>query len=472
MPHMLLVEDEERFAQPITDLAHRFGYSSSCARTLREARRLLHHEARDLMLLDLSLPDGCGIELLNDPGEMDLDRVILLSDTDDAGSESALNHMRPKVRDCLTKPLDMNRIQHHLQHLHNDPPDNANGNGRNDDKPKDGQNHGSSNGQHTDDELNHYGPLVGRSAPMVQLYHMIARTALTDATALIVGESGTGKELVARLLHERSHRRKHPYLPLNCGAIPENLIEAELFGHEKGAFTGANHTRRGVFERAHQGTLLLDEITEMPADMQVRLLRVLETGEVTRIGSERTINVDVRIIAATNRPIHDALKAGKLREDLLYRLAVVPLHVAPLRERPEDIDLLADHFLEALNQRYGLTKRLTADARRQLARHPWPGNVRQLRNMLERAFIISDRAITAEALAQPLLPGASTLAPTGEPGVHVAVGSSLADAERQLIAATLRHHRGDKRRAARVLGISLKTLYNRLNAYKAKGCEV
>lgn len=317
-------------------------------------------------------------------------------------------------------------------------------------------------------EISGYGPLVGRSPAMCQLYRMIARTAPTEATVLLIGESGTGKELIARMLHERSGRRPHPYIPLNCGAIPENLIEAELFGHDKGAFTGANQVRRGVFEQAHRGTLLLDEITEMPADMQVRLLRVLETGEVTRIGSEQVMRLDVRIVAATNRPVEEAVRIGKLREDLLYRLAVVPLHVPPLRQRKEDIDPLIDHLLDALNQHHGLVKRITPDARQRLHQHTWPGNVRQLRNVLERAFIMSDNVIDADALihsSEPILSAATDL----DNGVRIKIGTSLADAERQLLAATLQHCRGDKRTAARTLGISLKTLYNRLNSYKAQG---
>ncbi|MFW6060532.1 MAG: sigma-54 dependent transcriptional regulator [Phycisphaeraceae bacterium] len=481
MPHMLLVADDERFARPITNLARQHGYSSSCVRTLREARTLMRREPRDLMLLELTLPDGRALELLEEDDANDLDRVILLGDG--ADTDPSLAHLRPRVRDCLTTPLDLARIQSHLQVLSalqsNGSKTNGNGNGNGHHKTHpngNGRHHATSHASASNDDANRdrdgeiigYGPLIGRTEPMCQLYHMIARTAPTDANVLLVGESGAGKELVARLLHERSGRRPRPYLPLNCGAIPENLIEAELFGHEKGAFTGASQSRRGVFERAHRGTLLLDEITEMPADMQVRLLRVLETGEVVRIGGERSITVDVRIIAATNRSPSEAVQAGKLREDLLHRLAVVPIHVPPLRERDEDIELLAHHFLDQLNERYGVMKRITSEALAQLRGQHWPGNVRQLRNVLERAFIMADHTIDTDALAQPSLTAPQQPART----LQVNVGSSLASVERRLIEATLHHYAGDKRRTARTLGVSLKTLYNRLNSYKAHGQPV
>ena len=309
--------------------------------------------------------------------------------------------------------------------------------------------------------------LIGDSEPMRRLRHLIDRAAPADTTVLLIGESGTGKELIAEALHRRSPRARRAYLPLNCGAIPENLIESELFGHEKGAFTGAHQRRRGVFERAHGGTLLLDEITEMSADMQVRLLRVLETGQVTRIGGDQPIDTDVRLIAATNRPPPEAIQAGKLREDLLYRVSVFPIHVPPLRQRVSDIDRFAAYFLDKLNARFDACKAFTDAALAQLRSQAWPGNVRQLRNQIERAFLLADEWIDVAALAEPA--GVAT-----RPGrtVHVPVGTRLAEVERRVIEATLHHYDGDKRQSARVLGISLKTLYNRLNSYKAQGCAV
>ncbi len=473
----------------------------------------MDREDRDVLLLNTALPDGCGLDLLEDLAVDDLERVILMSETDEL--DPALNRVRPKVCDCLTKPLDVHRIESHLQmlstsnghgdHNHNHrnrdnknngdddhaqvrghqqrdeldqnlqrhTPGDPHGNGRNDpddnrDDHDDTQHPSNRRDKQVDDgEVHGYGPLVGRSEPMVELYRTIARVAPTDATVLLVGESGTGKELIARLMHERSGRRPHPYVPLNCGAIPENLIESELFGHEKGAFTGASRSHRGAFERAHRGTLLLDEITEMRPEMQVRLLRVLETGEVVRIGGDQPIQVDVRIVAATNRSVTEAVQKHKLREDLLYRLSVFPVQVPPLRERTEDIDLLAQHFLDRLNERYGVRKRFNARALTALRERAWPGNVRQLRNALERAFIMADDIITHDTLTSP--PTATVNVKASGNMLAVRVGSSMAEVERQIIEATLHHCGGDKRRTARTLGISLKTLYNRINSYKTHG---
>ncbi|HEX7008636.1 MAG TPA: sigma-54 dependent transcriptional regulator, partial [Phycisphaeraceae bacterium] len=304
--------------------------------------------------------------------------------------------------------------------------------------------------------------MLGNSQAMRRIYQLIARVAPTDATVLIVGESGTGKELIAQTIHARSRRHRGPLVPINCGAIPENLIESELFGHEKGAFTGASQMRRGVFERAHGGTLFLDEISEMPADLQVRLLRALETNKITRVGGEKEIPIDTRIIAATNRPPEQAVAQGKLREDLLYRLAVFPIHVPPLRHRDDDVELLAHHFLAVFNKSQGRAKRFHPLALQRLRAHPWPGNVRQLRNAIHRAYILADAEIGPDDLPPPTTAANKPI--HGE--LRFPLGSPLADIERQMILATLEHFKGDKRRTAKTLGVSLKTLYNRLNAYR------
>ena len=278
---------------------------------------------------------------------------------------------------------------------------------------------------------------------------------------LVTGESGTGKELVAETVHALSRRRKAPFLPLNCGAISPNLIESELFGHERGSFTGADRTHRGYFERAAGGTMFLDEITEMPFELQVKLLRVLETASVIRIGGERPITVDVRVIAATNRQPEEAVAQGKLREDLLYRLKVFPLHLPPLRERGDDVDLLADYFLGLLNAAEGTQKTFSRGALQRLRGHDWPGNVRELKNLVHHAFILADDEIGTDSLPQDL----GGALPQSGASLHVKVGISLAEADRRLIVATLNECAGDKRKAAATLGISLKTLYNRLKAY-------
>ena len=312
------------------------------------------------------------------------------------------------------------------------------------------------------------GDLIGRSAVMRDLFRLIDRVGPTDATVLIVGESGCGKELVAQLIHAASTRATGPFLAINCGAIPDNLIEAELFGHEKGSFTGAVQGHAGVFERAGGGTLFLDEVTEMPIGMQTRLLRALESRRFRRVGGSRELDADIRVIAATNRDPMDAVRNGDLREDLLYRLAVFPIDVPPLRNRQDDVLLLADRFLAQLNQATGSRKRLSANSMATLSRHSWPGNVRELRNAIERAFILSDDCLELA----PMLPQVTEAAVVVPPAATVAgddlfirVGSRIADVERALIEATLRSFSGNKRRTAEVLGCSLKTLYNKLNAY-------
>ena len=298
---------------------------------------------------------------------------------------------------------------------------------------------------------------------MQQVYDLVALVAPTPRTVLITGETGVGKDLVARLIHELSPRSAEMFLPLNCGAMPANLIESELFGHEKGSFTGADRLHRGVFERAHAGTLFLDEITEMSPDLQVRLLRVLEANVVTRIGAEEPRPVDVRVVAATNRDPAQAVRDGKLREDLHYRLAVFPIPIPPLRERGDDIPLLAEHFLSELNRQAAPArpKRLTDAAIQRLGEHVWPGNIRELKNVLERAFILAGDAISVRDI--PLENG---IQPRGGDDLALGVGTSLAEAERRLILATLEQAGGNKKRAAEILGISLKTLYTRLRAYK------
>jgi DNA-binding NtrC family response regulator len=304
------------------------------------------------------------------------------------------------------------------------------------------------------------GLVRGSSPAMQRVYEMIDRVAPTDASVLIVGESGSGKELVAHTIHQGSNRRRGPFVAVNCGAIPASLVEAELFGHEKGAFTGAGRTHRGYFERAAGGTLFLDEITEMSPDAQVRLLRVLESGSFWRVGGDTELRAQVRMIAATNRDVGSAVTEGRLREDLMYRLAVFPISLPPLRSRGADVELLAHHFLALFNEEAGTSKTLSRRSLDVLRIHPWPGNVRELKNCVHRAFILADEAVELDHML-PTAPAAAD-----DPGrLSFALGTPLAAMEKRTILATLVHCRGNKRRAAQVLGVSLKTLYNRLNEY-------
>jgi DNA-binding NtrC family response regulator len=298
------------------------------------------------------------------------------------------------------------------------------------------------------------GLLQGASAAMQEVLRLIERVGPTEAGVLLTGESGTGKGLAARSIHELSARRGKAFISINCGAIPASLIEAELFGIEEAPEAAA---RPGAFERAQGGTLLLDEITELPMDLQVRLLRVLETGRFYRAGASTESACDVRFIAATNRCPLQVVQSGRFREDLLYRLAVFPIEMPPLRDRAADAELLAMHFLAELNRRAQTQKRLSAPACAMLRQHSWPGNVRELRNCIERAFILADSTLELKALVQN--GGAE------RERLDIRVGSRIHDMERSLIEATLDYFKGNKRRAADALGCSLKTLYNKLNGY-------
>jgi len=315
--------------------------------------------------------------------------------------------------------------------------------------------------------------MVGRSSVIQAVRDLVDKVAPTDATVLISGESGSGKELVAQAIHARSARSSGPFLGINCGALPPTLIESELFGFERGSFTGAARSHAGMVERASGGTLFLDEVTEMSADMQTRLLRFLETRRFFRVGGTQEIQTDVRVVAATNRSPVQAVREGTLREDLLYRLAVFPIALAPLRERGEDIVLLADHFLLELNARNGTSKLFSSSAQRKLREYHWPGNVRELKNAIERAYILCDRALELEPMNIHVeaFAGEHAVLSEAHGGVRVPIGSSLAQAERWLIEATLAHWSGNKNRAARMLGCSLKTLYNKLAAYERQGMQ-
>ena len=312
--------------------------------------------------------------------------------------------------------------------------------------------------------LTQFGALFGAHESMLAVFARIAKVAPSSASVLILGESGTGKELVATTIHGLSARRDCAFVAVNCGAITENLIESELFGHERGSFTGALRTHEGCFERAKGGTLFLDEITEMSLEMQVRLLRVLESGQFCRVGGEGDIAADVRVIAATNRDPAEAVAEGKLREDLYFRLSVIPIHLPPLRERGCDVTLLAAHFLHEMNCDAGTTKKLTRGTRAELQDYVWPGNVRQLRNVLQRSFVLSDGVIDLQ-LDHVLDQAHRGVVTTGGDKLIIPIGTSLESAQRSLIMATLQAVNGSKSKAAAILGVSLKTLYNRLHAY-------
>lgn len=310
------------------------------------------------------------------------------------------------------------------------------------------------------------GRLVGSCEAMCDLYRQIERVAPTAVGVLLSGESGTGKELVAEIIHELSGRSDEPFVAVNCGAIPATLVEAELFGYERGSFTGAVRSQAGYFERAGAGTIFLDEAAEMPLDMQVKLLRALESRRICRVGGDRDIRLQARVIAATNRSLPEALSDNRLRPDLLYRLAVFHVKIPPLRQRGNDVWLLAAHFLEHLNELGDADKCFSADSWRFLHEYDWPGNVRELFNTVQRAHILADDDLDLRTAAScgPL----AAAAPVQSAEFSFRPGMSLAQVERAVITQTLQHCVGNKTRTAAVLGISLKTLYNRLNEYRSQ----
>jgi DNA-binding NtrC family response regulator len=446
MPHALAVDDDPNFLSALAELIEGQGFTTNTACNLRDARAQVSHRTPDVALVDLYLPDGSGIDLLKDLELGTSTEVVLM--TGHADVESAVQALRLGASDYLTKPLDIGRLKSILANVASVQPSVSL-------TPSATVEEG---GQATTDRL---GLLLGASAPMQALYEMLTRVAPTDASVFLIGESGTGKDLAAQTLHYLSRRAKAPFLPLNCGAISPTLIESELFGHERGSFTGAARRHKGYFERAHMGTLFLDEITEMPIELQVKLLRVLETGTVARIGGDQPVDVDVRVVAATNRDPQKAVTEGKMREDLLYRLQVFPIYMPPLRDRGDDVSLLADYFLGQLNERQGTAKRFTDESLDRLRTHPWPGNVRELKNVVHRAFIMADQDISPRCLPREV---------GGDSGIlrslHFQVGASIEDVERRLITATLDAYGGNKRKTADILGVSLKTLYNRLNSYR------
>ncbi len=444
MPHVLIVDDDETFLSGVSELIAREGFTTSIAPSLKDARVEMEKTPPDVVLLDMHLPDGSGIDLLADLRELPRTEVVVV--TGHGTIDSAVEATRLGVSQYLTKPVDWDRIKAVL----------TSATGARELKEEIGTLRTELR------KLGRFGGMCGAAPAMQRVYDLIAKVARTDATVFVVGETGTGKELVAQSIHDLSTRRKEAFVPINCGAISQNLIESELFGHERGSFTGAERQHRGHFERAHKGTLFLDEITEMPIELQVKLLRVLETGTLNRVGGQQPVAVDVRVIAATNRLPEDAVAAGKLRPDLHYRLNVFPLNLPPLRERLEDVELLANEFLARLNDELGTRKQFARATLHRLRAHSWPGNVRELKNLVHRAFILSQEMIGLDALSLGVEPVAVA---DSNSSLSVAVGTALDEVERRMILATLEYCEGDKKKAAAILKISLKTLYNRLNAY-------
>jgi DNA-binding NtrC family response regulator len=448
MSHALIVDDDENTREALAALTRGEGFTAATAGSIAEARMHLVRQRPDVVLMDLKLPDGSGIDLFDDLEDRASVETILI--TGHASVESAVEALRLGASDYLVKPVNVQRLKAVLARV-----------------PRSGELRAEI-GQLRDElrRLGRFGRLVGRSAPMQEVYDKVARVAPTEATVLVMGESGTGKEIVARTIHELSRRRKQPFLAINCGAISPNLIENEMFGHERGSYTGADRQHKGYFEQANGGTLFLDEITEMPLELQVRLLRVLESGQLMRIGTSKMVETDVRIIAATNRDPREAVRAGKLREDLYHRLNVFPLEIAPLRERGEDIELIAHYLLEEMNQACGTRKKFAPGALARMRQHPWPGNVRELKNYIHRVFIMAgEEGLEGPSPESEPMQTRMIHTDSSTPAITVPLGTPLSVAARELILSTLEHCGGERKRTAEMLGICTKTLYNRLREY-------
>ena len=440
----LVVDDDRPTRLALTELVAEEGFTAIAAGSLREARACMLQASPDVVLLDLMLPDGKGLDLIADLHARNGHAEVVVI-TGHATLESAVEALRRGACDYLTKPVDPARLKTMLANLARS----------RDLLPR------IDELRTRVQESGRCGPLVGSSPPMQEVYDLISRVAPSTATVLITGESGTGKELVAEAVHLLSRRAAKPYLAFNCAAISPSLIDSELFGHERGSFTGASRVHHGYFERADGGTLLLDEVSEMPPELQAKLLRALEAGAVTRVGGERMIEVDVRIIAASNRDLQAAAAEGAFREDLLYRLKLFPIRLPPLHERAADIEMLAEHFLGQLNEREGAHKSLTPAALVVLQGYAWPGNVRELKNVIHRAFLLADAEVGPACLAPEL-----TAAAGADDGLlAITPTMPLAEAERRLILAALEHFGGDRRKVAASLGVSVRTLYNRLRQY-------
>jgi len=447
---VLLVDDEQSHLESLERIFQREGYHTLSATSGKQALDLLRQHHVHVMLTDLVMPGMTGSELLKACRTVSPETEVVMM-TAYGTIETAVEAMKDGAYDFITKPLKKVFITKVVRQalekqkllLEN---------------------------RTLREQLESMRPhdIIGQSPAIVETLTMIRQAGPSSATVLLSGESGTGKELLARAIHRASPRAEHPFIAVNCAALPEGILESELFGYERGAFTGADRRREGRFEAAHQGTLFLDEVGEMSPATQVKLLRVLQDGEFERLGSNETLKVDLRLVAATNQDLEKAVKAGKFREDLYYRLNVIHVRIPPLRERSGDIPLLANFFLRRYAKKNDkVVEGVTARAMDAMGNHTWPGNVRELENVIERAVVLSsDTVIDLDDLPQNLTGLASmTSERTMEGrGVYVPVGTSLEDAERLLLRETLKATGGDKNLAAKLLGVATRTIYRKLGS--------
>ena len=444
---ILIVDDEPAIATGLSELLRLEGYATAEMHNGRQALQLMEKEAFNLVLVDLMMPGLTGLELLQEIKNREWATEVIII-TGQGTISTAVEAIKTGAYDYLTKPVQPDRLRTIVA------------------KALERQHLVLTNRrlEQTIKSMTRYDDMVGQSDKMQQVYGLIDAVANTTANVLITGESGTGKELVARAIHKKSNRAKGAFLALNCSAFPRDILENELFGHEKGAFTGALNEKPGCFEMAHGGTLFLDEIGEMPADTQAKLLRVLEEKRFRRLGGTKEISVDVRVIAATNRKIKEALAEGKLREDLYYRLNVMEIELPPLRHRLSDLHLLLSDFLNLFSKRNDKAiKGFAPDALEGLGNYTWPGNVRELKNIVERAVILcnEDYIQLRHLPAQIAQPEEGPIARADA----IELAKPLHEIEKDVILRTLKLANNNKTKAAEILGISLKTMHNKLNKY-------
>ncbi len=454
MMHVLVVDDDAAIRTAVSDIARNLGFAVSSVEDTNATRAALKAHMADIVLLDLKLPGGGGLPLVEEIRTVYPETVVVVM-TAYATVSSAVEAMRTGASEYLTKPFTMDELSDVLER--------------------------ASDRRHFDTESRRlreklrtadgFGTLIGRSPEMERVYRILSKVAHTSHPVLILGESGTGKEVVARTIHYNGPNATHPFIPVDCGSLVPTLIESELFGYVKGAFTGANRSKEGLLAAAEGGTVFLDEIGELPLDLQAKLLRALQEKEIRPIGSNQRVPIHVRILAATNRDLVAMVEQGKFRKDLFFRLNVVNVKVPSLRERRSDIPLLAAHFLERRRRETGVSYTLSDDVLRVLGSYDWPGNVRELENTIERACALSsgpvlhlgdmptqlqDYRMQAQAAAEPS---------PGEPANVDAGILTIAEMEKKAILNTLRQLDGDKLKAARLLGIGKTTLYRKLKEY-------
>jgi DNA-binding NtrC family response regulator len=443
---ILIADDEQAILTGLSELLVESGYAVSVAREGRETLRKIKKDDFDVLLTDLDMPFFDGMQILQQVNDLALSTQVIII-TGKGSIDTAVEAMKNGAYDYIRKPVDSKRLLSIIP------------------KAIEHRRLLTSHRQleRTIQQLTHYEDLIGQSPAMRSIYKLIDTVADSTATVVITGESGTGKELVARAIHNKSSRAAGPFIAVNCSAFPEDILENELFGHEKGAFTGALNEKAGCFELASGGTIFLDEIGEMSMTTQAKILRALEERRFRRLGGKNEIHVDVRVLAATNQDLKRLVQQNRFREDLYYRLCVMEIEISPLRERPEDIPLLAKEFLRIYNDRNNKKIRgFTPACMDFLARFPWPGNVRELKNVVERAVILC----SMEWIDLPHLPDRMLQQEEFQPVCTVTIGSSLEQIEKTIIRKTLQMTQNNKTHAARILGISLKSLYNKLKDFK------